>query len=104
MTKGEEHPIWFARRVLNATERKWSATEREMLAVYKWIRYWRPYLWGRAFKVYTDHNPLTGIKTKKDITGRLTKMILKLQEYDYELKYTPGRDELRSGRIITEHL
>ena len=62
-----------------------------MLAVYEWIRYWRPYLWGRSFKVYTDHSPLRGIKTKKDITGRLTNMILKLQEYDYELIYTPGK-------------
>ena len=86
-----EHPIWFASKTLNATEQKWSATEREMLAVYTWIRYWRPYVWGRAFTVYTDHSPLTGIKTRKDVTGRLTNMILKLQEYDYELKYTPGR-------------
>jgi hypothetical protein len=90
--EGVEHPIWFASRVLNATERRWSATEREMLAVYDWIRYWKPYLWGRQFIVYTDHNPLKGIKTKKDITGRLTNMILKLQEYEYELVYTPGRE------------
>ena len=106
---GREHVIWYASRVLNATERKWSATEREMLAVYEWIRYWRPYLWGRACKVYTDHSPLKGIKTKKDITGRLTNMILKLQEYEYELIYTPGRtnyvaDALSRTPIATKEM
>ena len=37
------------------------------------------------------HSLLTGIRTRKDITGRLTNMILKLQEYNYELIYLPGK-------------
>jgi len=32
-----------------------------------------------------------GIKTKKDLTGRLMNMIMKLQEYDYKLEYIPGK-------------
>ena len=63
--KDEERPIAFASRVLSKTEQRYSTTEREMLAVYYCIRYWRPYVWGTAFKVYTDHSPLRGIKTKK---------------------------------------
>ena len=62
-----------------------------MLAIYHWIRYWHAYLWGRQFKVYTDHSPLTGIKTRKDIFRRLSRMILGLQAYDYELFYNPGK-------------
>ena len=89
--EGKGHPIWYGSRVLTLTEQKYSTTEREMLAVFYWIRYWRAYLWGRKFTVYTDHSPLTGIKTSKDITGRLTNMILKLQEYDFDLLYVPGR-------------
>ena len=72
------------------------------MAVYEWIRYWRPYLWGRTFKVHTDHSPLTGIKTKKDITGRLTNMILKLQEYDYELVYIPGKKNVVADALSRE--
>ena len=89
--EGNEKPISYASRTLNGTEQKYSASEREMLAIYDWIRYWRPYLWGTHFKVYTDHSPLTGIKTKKDVSRRLTRMILNLQEYDFELHYTPGK-------------
>jgi hypothetical protein len=99
---GNEHPIWYASRVLKGPEKTWSASEREMLGIYEWMRYWRPYLWGRPFKAYTDHSPLTGIKTKKDITGRLTNMILKLQEYDYELLYTPGKKNVVADALSRE--
>ena len=41
--------------------------------------------------MYTDHLLLRGIKTKKDITRRLTRMILGLQEYSFQLLYIPGK-------------
>jgi ''chromo'' (CHRromatin Organisation MOdifier) domain./Reverse transcriptase (RNA-dependent DNA polymerase)./Integrase core domain. len=89
---GHEKPIYFASRTLTPTEQKYSAGEREMLAIKYWIRYWHSYLWGRHFAVYTDHSPLMGIKTKKDVTRRLSSMIFNLQAYDYELHYTPGKE------------
>ena len=87
-----EHPVQYTSRVLSETEQRYSATEREMLAIYYCVRHWRPYLYGVTFKVYSDHKPLKGIKVGKDITGRLTRMILKLQEYDFEIHYTPGKE------------
>jgi len=76
--KGKGHPIWYGSQVLTPTEQKYSTIKREMLAVYTWIKYWKAYLWSRQFTVYTDYSLLTGIKTNKDITGRLMNMILKL--------------------------
>ena len=87
----QERPVAYASRVLSKTEQRYSTTEREMLAIYHWVRYWRNYVWGTSFKVHTDHSPLRGIKTKKDVTRRLTRMILNLQEYDFELFYVPGK-------------
>jgi hypothetical protein len=92
--KGEEMPIYFGSRTLSDAERKYSAGEREMLAIKYWIKYWHTYLWGKHFSVYTDHSPLMGIKTRKDVTRRLSSMILALQAYDYELHYTPGKDNV----------
>ena len=92
--KGQEKPIAFGSRVLSKTEQRYSTTEREMLSVYHWIRHWRSYVWGTKFEVFTDHSPLRGIKTKKDITRRLTRWILGLQEYYFKLFYTPGKDNV----------
>jgi len=37
--------------------------------------------------MYTDYSLLTKIKTNKDIIGKLTNIILKLQKYDFKLVY-----------------
>ena len=65
-----------------------------MLAIVNFVQMWRPYLWGTKFKVYTDHSPLRQIKTGKNYPKRLTSMILKLQEYDFDLYYTLGQENV----------
>ena len=86
----QEKPVYYTSRTLTKTEQKYSTGEREMLAIYHWIKYWHAYVW-RHFSVYTNHSSLTDIKTKKDISRRLTRMILGLQHYDFELYFTPGK-------------
>ena len=39
----------------------------------------------------TDHNPLTALKGVKDYGGRLTRCMLLLQQFDYDMKYRPGK-------------
>ena len=79
---------------LSGTEQRYGAPEREMLAIQYFVQYWRPYLWGTKFNVYTDHSPLRNIKTNKNCSRRLAGMILKLQEYDFDLHYTPGKENV----------
>ena len=102
--EGEEHPIQYTSRVLTRAETNYSATEREMLGVYYCVRYWRPYVFGTQFVVFSDHRPLKGIKVTKDITGRLARMILKLQEFDFEISYTPGRENGVADALSREPL
>ncbi|UYV78910.1 hypothetical protein LAZ67_17000240 [Cordylochernes scorpioides] len=52
-------PIAFFSRKLDAAQRKYSAYDRELLAVYLSIKHFRHLLEGRQFPVYTDHKPLT---------------------------------------------
>jgi hypothetical protein len=44
--------------IRNSTQRKYSAYDRELLAVYEAIRYFRHKLEARHFTVFTDHKPL----------------------------------------------
>ena len=46
------------------------------------------------FNVYINYSPLRGINTRKDASRRLTRMILNLQEYDFELFYTLGKENV----------
>lgn len=51
-------PLAFFSRRLSPAESKYSAFDRELLAVYFAIRQFRHMLEARTFTVYTDHKPL----------------------------------------------
>ena len=88
---GEFHPVAYASRTLNATERRYSQIEREALAIYWGILRFHVYLYGTDFKVITDHKPLETIFTAKhDPPARIQRWILKLQCYTFKVLYQPG--------------
>jgi len=84
------HPVSFASRQLNKNEVNYSTTEKEMLAVVWAAKYFKPYIYGRHTIFFTDHKPLSTLVRAKEPTGRLYRLLLKLQELDYEIVYTPG--------------
>lgn len=88
---GKDLPIAYASRTLCNAETKYSTIERELLAIVWAVKHYRPYLFGRRFKLITDHRPLTWLFSIKDPGSRLARWRLKLEEYDYEIVYKPGK-------------
>ena len=88
---GRECALGYASRKLNSAERNYSVPEREALAVVWGISHFRPYLYGQRFTIFTDHQPITFLKTVKDPKGRFARWLQELSGYDYEIKYKPGR-------------
>lgn len=52
-------PLAYYSHKLSPAQQKWSAYDRELLAIYQAIKYFRPQIEAREFVVYTDHKPLT---------------------------------------------
>lgn len=90
LQNGKKHPVAYGGRSLNKAERKWGITDRECLAVIEGIKHFRVYLANNHFKVITDHRALKWLQNQKDLTGRLGRWALRLQEYDFEVVYRPG--------------
>jgi hypothetical protein len=88
---GSDKPIAYASRTLNSSELNYSTIEKELLAIVWATKYFRPYLFGRKFKILTDHKPLQWVMNLKEPNSRLTRWRLKLSEYDYEVKYKQGK-------------
>lgn len=88
---GKDLPISYSSRTLNKSEINYSTTEKELLAIVWSTNHFRPYLYGRKFIVITDHRPLTWLFNCKDPSSRLVRWKLKLQEYDFEIRYKPGK-------------
>ena len=58
-TRNAWQPLAFFSKKLRPPEVKYSAFDRELLAIFLACRHFRYFLEGRPFVIYTDHKPLT---------------------------------------------
>lgn len=98
-TPPNDQPIAYASRTLNDTEQKYSTIEKELLAIVWSCKYFRPYLFGRKFKIYTDHRPLVWLFNLKEPNSKLMRWRLKLEEFDYEIIYKKGKQNTNADAL-----
>lgn len=87
-----ERVICYLSRSLSKSERKYSTTEKECLAVLFAIERLRPYLEAVKFRVITDHFALKWINNIKDPVGRIARWAVRLQQFDFEVVHRKGSD------------
>ena len=78
---------------LNSAQSNYPNIDREMLAVVFGINRFHTYLYGRPFRVITDHKPLemTAKKPLPRAPPRLQRMLQKIQGYDFTIEYRQGK-------------
>jgi hypothetical protein len=96
---GKDLPIDFASRSFNKAERNYSTVERELAAIVWGIKCFRPYMYGKPFKVVSDHKPLKWIMNVKDPGSRLIRRRLQLAEYYFEVIYKPGKQNCNADAL-----
>lgn len=92
--KEELKPIAYASRKLSEAEQKYSVTEKECLALIWALNYFKSYLWGLHFQVITDHRALVWLKSKRDMNGRLARWALSVQDWNFDIVYCKGKDNV----------
>ena len=96
---GKDLPIAYASRSLNKAEVHYTTSEKELLAIVWATKYFRPYLYGRHFRVVTDHKPLTWVMNVKDPGSRLLRWRIQLAEFDYEIIYKKGSQNTNADAL-----
>ena len=88
---GQEKVIAYASRTLSKSERNYSTTKREILALVYYSQHLRHYLYGQKFVARTDHAALRWLTNFKEPTGQVARWLEKLAEFDFKVQARPGK-------------
>ena len=95
-----QSPLAFFSRKLSPAEKKYSAFDRELLALYLSIKHFRPALEGRVFTIFTDHKPLCGaIASSTERSPRQTRHLSFVAEYTTDIRHVSG-----SSNVVADTL
>ena len=93
---GLDHSVSYFSKKFLKYQKNYSVVEKETLGLVLALEHFDVYLGSTPFKikVYTDHNPLTFLKTMKNKNQRLVRWSLALQEYNLEIQHIPGSENV----------
>ncbi|KAK1644404.1 hypothetical protein QYE76_062209, partial [Lolium multiflorum] len=84
--------IHYASKTLDAAQRNYATTEKELLAVVFACDKFRSYIIDSKVTIHTDHAAIRYLMTKKDAKPRLIRWVLLLQEFDLHIVDRKGAD------------
>lgn len=91
---GESRPVMFTSCTLTAAQENYSQLHRESLAIVFAVKKFHKYIFGKKFKIYSDHQPLREIfnerKSVPVAAGRLQRWAIFLAMYSYTIEYKKG--------------
>ena len=87
---GVEVPVSYGSKSLTATQRRYCATRKELLARIVFTRQYRHYLLGRPFTIRTDHSSLVWLTRFRNLSGQLARWMEELQQYAMQIVHRPG--------------
>ena len=102
----EGRPAAYYARSLSSAERKYHATDQELLGCVDALKHWRCYLKGaeaHKFTLVTDHNPLVHLQTQNDLSRHKARWPEFLQRFQV-LYYRPGITDVAHGTSRMPHL
>ncbi|PTQ27291.1 hypothetical protein MARPO_0207s0002 [Marchantia polymorpha] len=97
--KRKDLPIAYASRQLNPAERNYSTTERECLAMVFSVKKFRHYLICNPVVFFVDHMAIKYLVNKAELSGKLARWVLLLEEFDYTVEYKPGCMHLQADHL-----
>ncbi|GJX43466.1 putative reverse transcriptase domain-containing protein [Tanacetum coccineum] len=94
--------IAYASRQLKVHEENYTTHDLELGVVVFALRLWRHYLYGTKCVVFTDHKSLQYILNQKELNLRQRRWIELLSDYDYEIRYHPGKANVVADALTQE--
>lgn len=92
----EWQPLAFYSHKLSPAQIKYSPYDRELLAVYESIKYFRHMVEARIFCIFTDHKPLTHAFSlnKENCTPRQYRYLDYISQFTSDIRYIAGSENV----------
>jgi cleavage and polyadenylation specificity factor subunit 1 len=106
MTSKGWQPLAFFSRQLEPREQKYSAFDKELLAIYLAIRHFRYMLEGRSFTVFMDHHSLTHAMFKQSDCwlARQQRHLAYISEYTTDIRHIAGKHNVSADCLSRVHV
>ena len=87
-------PLGFYSRKLTPTERRYSAYDRELLALFSTIKHFSYLLEGRKFAAYTDHKPLVYafLQNADKASPRQSRQLSYISQFTTDIRHIKGEE------------
>ena len=96
---GQLRMIAYASISFNSAELKYSTIEKELAAIRWSVKTFRPFVFGVEFFINTDHRPLLYLYNLQIVNMRLARTLRELSEYNFVIRYTPGRENMAADAL-----
>lgn len=89
-------PLAFFSRKLSPAQQKYSPYDRELLAIYEAIKYFRHMVEAREFVIYTDHKPICyAFHTRKEnCSPRQFRHLDYISQFTTDIRHISGKDNV----------
>lgn len=93
---GNWQPLAFFSRKFSPSQMKYSPYDRELLAIYEAIKYFRHMIEARNFVIYTDHKPLTFAFTSKqeNCSPRQFRHLDFISQFSTDIRHISGKSNV----------
>ena len=91
-----KQPLSFFLKKLTSAQQKYSAFDRELLAIFAAVCHWRQLLEGRHFTIMTDHKPLIMAinRVSQPWSARQQRQLAYLSKFDVKFLHVPGEENV----------
>lgn len=86
--------VAFTSRTFKGAELNYHTTEKELLSIIHCLKKFRIYLLGHRFTIITDNKALTFLHKCHLSNARITRWILSIQEYDFDIVHCKGKENI----------
>ncbi len=97
--EGLPRAVGYFSKKLKPAEVRYSATDREELAIVLACRQFNHYLWGTKFIIRTDHQPITTVSRQRTKSPRMNRWMLEMRDYRFKVEHKMGKNTVLAYQL-----